>query len=204
MPDPAASPKRYDRAYFDRWYRGPDAPLGEGDLERAVALAVAATESVLARPLRSVLDVGCGEGRWQPVLGRFRPDATYLGIDPSEYVIERFGERRNLRRGRFEDLAYHVVDEPFDLVVCSDVLHYLGDDEIVAGLGPLVDRTGGVAVLDVFTGEDDPEGDRADFRPRPASWYRKAFAEAGLVAIGLQMWVPEDVAEDLEALDLAE
>lgn len=194
--------KRYDREYFDRWYRGPDAPLGEADLARAVALAVAAAESVLARPLESVLDVGCGEGRWQPMLLRLRPDATYFGIDPSDYAVERFGGPRNLRRGRFEELTYHVFDEPFDLVICSDVLHYLAPDEILAGIGALTERTGGVAILDVFTEADDPEGDRVDFHPRPASWYRRVFAEAGLVAIGLQMYVPEGLAGDLEALDL--
>lgn len=196
--------KRYDRDYFDTWYRGPDPPVGtEADLERAVALAVAATESVIARPLESVLDVGCGEGRWQPVIRRLRPDAAYLGIDSSEYAVERFGESRNLRRGRFGELAYHVFDEPFDLVVCSDVLHYLDDEEILSGIDALADRTGGVAVIDIFTEEDDPEGDRADFRPRPAAWYRRVLADAGLVPIGLQMYVPAEVAKVLETLDLS-
>lgn len=195
--------KRYDRAYFDRWYRGSDPAVGtEADLERAVALAVAATESVLARPLESVLDVGCGEGRWQPVIRRLRPEAAYLGIDSSEYAVERFGETRNLRRGRFAELGYHVFDEPFDLVVCSDVLHYLDDEEILTGIDALVDRTGGVAVMDIFTEEDHPEGDRDGFHPRPAIWYRRTLADAGLVPIGLQMYVPDEVAEVLETLDL--
>lgn len=195
--------KRYDRGYFDRWYRGPDPPVGtEADLERAVALAVAATESILARPLRSVLDVGCGEGRWQPVLHELRPDTSYLGIDPSDYAVERFGESRNLRRGRFGELAYHVFDEPFDLVVCSDVLHYLDSEEIHAGVEPLAERTGGVAVIDIFTEEDDPEGDRVDFHLRRAAWYRQVLWDAGLVPIGLQMYVPVEVAQVLEALDL--
>lgn len=166
--------KRYDRAYFDRWYRGPDPSVGtEADLERAVALAIAATESVIARPLESVLDVGCGEGRWQPVIRRLRPDAAYLGIDSSDYAVERFGESRNLRRGRFGELSYHVFEEPFDLVVCSDVLHYLGDEEILSGIDALADRAGGVAAIDIFAAEDDPEGDRVDFRLRPAVWYLK-------------------------------
>jgi SAM-dependent methyltransferase len=195
--------KRYDRAYFDTWYRGPDPPVGtEADLQRAVALAVAAAESVMARPLGSVLDVGCGEGRWQPVVRRLRADAVYLGIDPSEYAVERYGESRNLRRGRFGELAHHVFDEPFDLVVCSDVLHYLDDEEILEGIDPLAERTGGVAVLDIFTKEDDPEGDRVDFRLRPAAWYRSVLSEAGLVPIGLQMYVPVEVAQVLETLDL--
>lgn len=194
--------KRYDKAYFDTWYRGLDPPVGtEADLERAVALAVAAAESVLARPLESVLDVGCGEGRWQPVLMALRPDIAYLGIDSSEYAVQRFGESRNIRHGRFGELAFHVFDEPFDLVVCSDVLHYLDEAEIRQGIDALADRTGGVAVIDIFTEEDDPEGDRVDFRLRPAAWYRGVLGDAGLVAIGLQMYVHEEVAELLEALD---
>lgn len=195
--------KRYDRAYFDDWYRGEDPPVGtEEDLHRAVALAVAATESVMARPLESVLDVGCGEGRWQPVLRALRPDAVYLGIDSSDYAVERFGAARNLRRGRFGDLSYHVFDDPFDLVVCSDVLHYLDDEEILQGIGALAERTAGVAAIDVFTAEDHPEGDRVDFRSRPAAWYRQVLADAGLVPVGLQMYVTKETAEILEALDL--
>lgn len=197
------SQKKYDEAYFDRWYRGPDPPVGDAtDLARAVTLAVAAAESVLARRIKSVLDIGCGEGRWQPVLMEIRPDATYLGMDASEYAVRRFGDSRNIRHGRFGELAYHVFDEPFDLVVCSDVLHYLTDEEILQGIDALAERTGGVAVMDIFTVEDDPEGDRVDFRLRPAAWYRTILRGAGLVPIGLQMYVHVEVADMLEALDL--
>ncbi|NNF13483.1 MAG: methyltransferase domain-containing protein [Gemmatimonadetes bacterium] len=199
------SHKKYDQAYFDRWYRGPDPPVGDAtDLGRAVTLAVAAAESVLARPVKSVLDVGCGEGRWQPVLMEIREDAAYLGIDASEYAVQRFGDSRNIRHGRFADLAYHVFDEAFDLVICSDVLHYLTDEEILQGIDPLAERTGGVAVIDIFTAEDDPEGDRVDFHLRPAAWYRTILRDAGLVPIGLQMYVHVEVADMLEALDLPE
>ena len=197
------SEKRYDQAYFDRWYRGSDEGVGGADaLRRNVALAVAVTESVLDAPLESVLDVGCGEGRWQPILHELRPGATYLGIDPSEYVVERFGAERNLRSGSFEELGYHVFDEPFDLIVCSDVLHYLTDDEIRAGLPALEERCAGVALLETFTTEDDPEGDREGFHLRSAAWYRETFADADFVSIGLQLYVPRDVAGELDALDL--
>lgn len=198
-----AEGKRYDRAYFDRWYRGDDPAVGsEDDLRRAVALAVSAAESIIARPLETVLDVGCGEGRWQPVLHQLRPEAAYLGIDSSEYAVQRFGEERNLRRGTFGELGYHVFDEPFDLVICSDVLHYLSSEEILAGVDALADRTGGVAVIDIFTEEDDPDGDRVGFHRRPAAWYRRVLGDAGLVPIGLQMYVHHEVAEILERLDL--
>lgn len=193
--------KRYDRAYFDRWYRGADALGDPGILARHVALAVAAAESILNRALTSVLDVGCGEGRWQPVLHQLRPGASYLGVDPSPYAVERYGGDRNLVSGSFRSLESLAFDEPFDLVVCADVLHYLDDREIMEGLDTLVDLTGGVALIEVFTVEDDPEGDREGFHPRPAAWYRRLFQAAGLVPIGLQMYVHRETAGILDALD---
>jgi SAM-dependent methyltransferase len=194
--------KRYDRAYFDRWYRGADAARSAGALRRNVALAVAVAESVLDRPLASVLDVGCGEGRWQPVLAELRPDARYLGLDPSAWAVERFGAERNLHRGRFQDLPGEDLPEPFDLVVCADVLHYLDEAAVRAGIDTLADLVGGAALLEVFTAEDPEVGDREGFRVRPARWYRRLFQEAGLVPVGLQMWVHEEMAEGLDALDL--
>ena len=197
------SAKRYDRAYFDRWYRGAGAPVGsKAALRRNVALAVAVSESILGRPIRSVLDVGCGEGRWQPEIRALRPNAVYLGIDASEYAVERFGARRNLRLGRFDELQLHVFDRPFDLVVCSDVLHYVESEALITGMDALADLVGGAALIEVFTNEDEIEGDEVGFHRRPAVWYRRVFEGAGLVPIGLQMYVHEEVAEALDAMDL--
>lgn len=193
--------KAYDRAYFDRWYRGDDPLKGEPELERQVALAVAATESILDGPLTSILDVGCGEGRWQPVLRRIRPEATYLGLDPSPYVVKRFGPERNLLRGSLADLGTFAFEEPFDLVVCADVLHYVDDATILERMDTLTDLVGGVALLEVFTAEDSVDGDRDGFIDRPAQWYHRAFEGAGLVPIGLQMYVHREIAEVLDALD---
>jgi SAM-dependent methyltransferase len=198
-----SSPKKYDRAYFDSWYRRSELAIGSrAALAKGVALAVAATESILARPLRSVLDVGCGEGRWQPALQAIRPRASYLGIDSSEYAIGRYGGRRNLRIGSFEGLEEHRFDRPFDLIVCSDVLHYLTPAQIAKGLPELVDLTGGVALLEVFTEEDEVEGDMVGYHARSSAWYRKTFRKAGLQSIGLQMYVHVEVAATLEAMDL--
>ncbi len=195
--------KSYDRAYFDRWYRGEDPARDAEALAREAALAVAAAESVLDRPLETVLDVGAGEGRWQPVLAELRPHATYLGLDPSEYAVERFGAERGLRRGSYEGLAGEDFPEPFDLVVCADVLHYLDKRTVLEGIDALVDLVGGVALLEVFTSDDDPEaGDRDGFHARPATWYRRVFRSAGLVPLGLQLWVHEEMAAGLDALDV--
>jgi SAM-dependent methyltransferase len=66
-------------------------------------MAVSIAEFLINRPIRSVLDVGCGEAPWFPILRRMRPDARYVGIDSSEYVVERYGATRNIR---FGTLAY--------------------------------------------------------------------------------------------------
>ena len=194
--------KAYDRAYFERWYRGAEAPKGEGELRRQVLLAVAAAESVLDREIESVLDIGAGEGRWQPVLHEVRPDASYLGIEPSEYAVERFGESRNLLHGGVADLETFAFVDTFDLVVCADVLHYLDKEAVLLCMDDIADLTGGVALLEVFTDADPAIGDREGFHARSADWYRRVFEGAGLVHIGLQMWVHRDVADDLDALDL--
>ncbi|MEJ2538416.1 MAG: class I SAM-dependent methyltransferase [Gemmatimonadota bacterium] len=201
-PGRRAGGKAYDERYFDRWYRGREAPRGAEVLARHVALAVAVAESILDRPLDSVLDVGCGEGRWQPVLHRLRPGASYLGIDPCGYAVERFGGSRNVTTGSFGELELHAFEDPFDLVVCADVLHYLPDVEILQGIDTLADLVGGAAVIEVFTSDDPALGDREGFHLRPPEWYRRVFRDAGLVAVGLQMYVHRETAEVLDAMDL--
>lgn len=197
-----AQDKRYDRAYFERWYRGPEAQVEAGPaLERKVRLSVAMAEAVLTRSVRSVLDVGCGEARWQPLLARLRPDARYMGIDPSPYVVERFGRRRNILTGGFEDLGGLAFDEPFDLVVCADVLHYLPRRRILAGLERLVPLVGGVVLLEAFTRADEILGDREGFHRRAPGTYRRWFADAGLVHCGMQHYVTAETAGALAALD---
>ena len=123
--------KAYDRAYFDHWYRDPVHRVrARGESRRRVAMVVALAEYYLGRPLRNVLDVGCGEGVWRAPLRALRPGIRYLGLDSSEYVVARFGRARNLRLAAFGDLAELRFDERFDLIVCSDVLHYLDAREI--------------------------------------------------------------------------
>ncbi|MGZ4684039.1 MAG: class I SAM-dependent DNA methyltransferase [Acidimicrobiales bacterium] len=180
----------YDRAYFDHWYRAE----GFGSptvLRRKVAFAVAAVEYLLARPLRSVLDVGCGEGPWQPVLADLRPRASYLGIDLSTYAVERYGTRRHLRLGSFAELGRVVPagEGPFDLVVCVDVLGYVADEDMASGLAAIAERLGGLALLEVFTSEDDFEGDVEHYRRRAPARYLGWFADAGLARIGPNLFV---------------
>lgn len=196
--------KRYDRAYFDRWYRHPRHRIRtRAELLRTVQMTVAVTEWALGRGLRSVLDVGCGEGPWQPLLQRLRPGSRYAGVDPSPYAIARFGRRRNLRLGRFDDLGTLGLDGPFDLVVCADVLHYLDADELRRGLPALANLVGGVAYVQAYTRSDDVEGDLGGFHRRSADAYRRLLRGVGLVSVGAGCWAAGPVARQLPALECA-
>jgi SAM-dependent methyltransferase len=190
--------KRYDRPYFDKWYRDPRHRVRTAaEVTRRAGLAVAVTEFLLERSVRSVLDVGCGEGAWCLALRRLRPRARYLGVDTSEYVVRRFGMRRNLRLGRIGTLPDHAGPGRYDLIVCSDVLNYLDDDELGAGLRHVRDLLGGVAFLELYTDAERMRGDLRGWHYRPAAFYRRLFQRVGLESCGPHCWMPVELADGL-------
>jgi SAM-dependent methyltransferase len=205
---PRLTGKLYDEAYFRKWYRDPKKRLVRRvGVARKAAMAVCVAEHLLGRRVASVLDVGCGEGAWFPLLRALRPRLRYLGLDTSDYAVRRFGRSRNVRRGSWGRLSELRFDDPFDLVVCSDALHYMRMSEIVLGLEVLPELVAGVAYLDFLSADDDLEtgieGDLVGFKMRRASWYRRKFREAGLVECGLGFWAAEGLTPQLTALERA-
>lgn len=194
--------KSYDRRYFDRWYRASAVRIGRGALlRRKVALAVAMAEYHLGRPLRSVIDVGCGEGAWRAPLLKLRPQLAYQGVDGSPYAVARFGASRNLRLARFAQFEHLRFGPPADLLVCSDVLHYVPTAELRRGLKGFAELCAGVAFIEVYCAGDAIEGDTDGFLPRRAGFYRKAFAAAGFVACGSHTYLSPALATDATALE---
>ncbi|MEO6365602.1 MAG: class I SAM-dependent methyltransferase [Luteimonas sp.] len=194
--------KTYDKTYFDTWYRA----RGIGDkarLSRKVALAVATAEYHLQRPVSTVLDIGCGEGAWRAPLLELRPKARYLGFDSSDYAVTRYSRTRNIHLARFGDFAQLRPCGPADLLVCSDVLHYLTTRELDRGMPGLADLCGGVAFLETFAREDAAEGDEHDFQARPAYFYRRRFETHGLRALGSHCWLSPLLADDATALEVS-
>jgi SAM-dependent methyltransferase len=198
-------PKTYDRAYFDKWYRDPrHAVAFAPELRRKVALAVAQAEYYLGRPLRNVLDIGCGEAPWRAPLRALRPNVTYRGLDASPYVVARYGRSRNIGLARFGQLEHLRFDTRFDLIVCTDVLHYLKPAEIRAGLAGIGEMLEGVAFLEVFTRRDDVVGDREGFLSRPPAWYLHQFAHAGLLPCGSHCYLGPRLERHVAALERAQ
>ena len=169
--------KRYDRAYFDKWYRGRGRITSDAEVRRKVTLAVSEAEYFLRRSLHSVLDVACGEGAWFPHIKALRPRASYRGIDPSDYAVSAFGKKRHIEKGTFRDVER--VDGMFDLVVCADAVW-----------------------LEVLTREDLIIGDMKGLIRRPAKWYRRQFAEVGLTQVGPYTWLAPWLHEEAATLEI--
>lgn len=166
-------------------------------------MAVAMAEHYLGRPIRNVLDVGCGEGAWQAPLHALRPDARYLGLDPSEYAVSRWGRTRNLRLATFAQLAELRFDERFDLIVCADVVHYLRRSERLRGLPRIVEQLDGLAFIKVYSSKGTLVGDMEGVKRRSPQWYRQTSAEAGLLSVGSMGWVGSRQAPWTTAMESA-
>lgn len=193
--------KQYDREYFDRWYRNRSTRVStDREVRRKVSLAVSLAEYFLRRQIRTVLDVGCGEAPWRTHLKALRPRVEYLGYDSSDYVVERFGAERNIRQAKFGDLPSLSLDV-YDLVVCSDVMHYVPDDQLRPGVQAMADACDGVAYLEVLTREDDIVGDLDSFIHRPAAWYRRLFTGAGMTFVGPYTWLSPAFADAVAGLE---
>jgi SAM-dependent methyltransferase len=200
MPDDQHA--HYDQAYFDRWYRSPRHRVrSAAELARLVRFVLATADYVLGRPIRTVLDVGAGEGNWLPVLRRLRPHVAYQGVDPSEYAVRRFGRRRNVILGDLASLPELPVARSYDLVIANGMLNYLAPAELRAGLPHLVGRAGGMLYLELFTEADALRGDLAFPARRPASWFRRVLREAGLVGCGLNCYLPREQLPRLSELE---
>ena len=168
-------------------------------------MVLGVTEYFLRREVRSVLDIGCGEGAWRSELRRLRPGVRYLGIDPSEYVVRRYGRRRNICLGSFEDLTDVCPTGKYDMIVCADVLQYVPTLAVKRGVRHIAKLLNGVTFLESYTSVDEVEmtGDLAGWHSRSKSEYRRVFAGAGLVACGVQCYVGKGLGAEAVELELA-
>ena len=164
-------------------------------------MVVSVAEYFLDRTVRSVLDVGCGEGDWYRALKQMRPGIRYVGMDPSPYVVERFGRRRNIALGGFGDVAEHARGKMFDVIICSDVMQYVAPPELRSGIEQIAEHLEGVAFLEAHTTADALEGDMRGWHRRTPAFYRRLFTGAGLIACGPHCYVGESLEENVSALE---
>jgi SAM-dependent methyltransferase len=172
---------RFDREYYRRFYLDPrTAVISRAEMRERAGL-IAAYARHIGLPVRSILDAGCGIGLLRAPLKRAFPRASWTGLEYSEYLCQRYGWTHG-------SLATFRA-EPFDLVVCYDVLQYLDDRtaaRAIAGLGRL---TRGLLYISALTARDWRENcDRTrtdrEVHLREGAWYgrrlRRWFRPSGV------------------------
>jgi SAM-dependent methyltransferase len=181
----------YDKAYFDKWYRAPATQVrSRAELTRLVTFVLATADYVLGRSVRTVLDVGAGEGNWLPILRKLRPGIVYQGVDPSEYAVHRFGKRRNILLGDVTALDALPLEDGYDLVIANGMLNYLGVEALRSGLAQMVRRAHGMLYLEIFTETDEISGDTHFAHSHSADWFRRLLRQSGLVGCGMHCYLP--------------
>ncbi|HLJ37498.1 MAG TPA: class I SAM-dependent methyltransferase [Steroidobacteraceae bacterium] len=168
--------------YYRRFYYDARTAVATRAETRARARLIAAFLAHVDLPVRRVLDAGCGTGLLRRELKKLVPRAHYVALESSEYLCRRYG----WTRGRLEEYRARA---PFDLVVCYDVLQYLGDRAAVRALANFGRLTRGVLYFSALTRGDfarncDRERTDPNVHLRGADWYRarleRHFREAGL------------------------
>ena len=198
-----AAQRHWDQRYFDKWYRNPRFRVkSPPELGRQVGFVLSAAEYILGRAVRTVLDVGCGEGNWLAPLRRLRPRIQYTGIDTSEYAVSRFGVKRNIRLGSIDTLDRMRLRASYDLILCVGMLNYVPPAQLVTGLEHVYDRAGGLVYLELFTSADRGVfGDTLGTRLRSPAWYRARIREARFVSVGMHCFVPDWLREHTSAME---
>lgn len=200
----SASDEWFDEAYYERYYFDKKTSVVDPEHVERLGAFVCSYLQYLRVPVRRVLDVGCGIGLWRAALARHFPDASYHGVEFSEYLCTRFG----WERGSVVNYQAHDPAEPFDLVICQGVLPYLSPPDLQRALHNLGQLCRGALYVEAVAREDyerdvidDALTDPRLFRHR-AALYRRGLQE-GFTELGGGVWLSRKAEVPLFELECA-
>lgn len=171
----------FDRDYYQRFYYDPRTAVTDRREMRRRAKLIAAYVDHAGLPVKRILDAGCGTGLLRAPLLRSFKGAQYVGLEASEYLCKRYG----WEHGPVQSFR---SPQPFDLVVCYDVLQYLDGaaaDKALSNLSQLCRGVLYFTALTRFDWDHNCDRSRTDsaVHLRSATWYRsrlrRRFNEVG-------------------------
>ena len=189
----------FDEAYYQRFYfYKKTSVVDPGHVERLGAV-VCSYLQYLRVPVKRVLDVGCGIGLWRAAVARHFPDASFHGVEFSDYLCGRFGWERG-------SVVDYRASAPYDLVICQGVLPYLSAADAKKALHNLGRLCKGALYVEAVTREDWEQGildedltDARMFRHR-AQLYRQGL-EKEFTQLGGGVWLSRQAELPLFALE---
>ncbi|MET1113491.1 MAG: class I SAM-dependent methyltransferase [Comamonas sp.] len=197
----SASDSWFDEAYYERYYFDKKTSVVDPQHMERLGSFVCSYLKYLRVPVRRVLDVGCGIGLWRDIIARHFPQATFHGVEYSEYLCGRFGWERG-------SVVDYRAGEPFDFVICQGVLPYLSAVDLKRALHNFARLSQGALYIEAVSHEDwerdildETLTDPRLFRHR-AELYRRGLSQ-GFIELGGGIWLQRDAEVPLFELECA-
>jgi len=181
----------FDSAYFREYYFDKATRVTTAAEMRGRAQLIASILRHAGIPVRSILDAGCGIGLLREPFAAALPRARYKGLEASEYLCARY----RWIKGSVVDFEPRSAS---DLVVCYDVLQYLGDRDAASAIANLAKLTRAAIYVSALTLEDwrancdRTRTDRA-VHLRPGEWYRRRLRRR-FNYLGFGVWLRKDAS----------
>ncbi|MEJ8825862.1 class I SAM-dependent methyltransferase [Variovorax humicola] len=197
----SVSADTFDQSYYQRYYFDKKTKVLDPRHVERLGNFVCSYLKYLRVPVRRVLDVGCGVGVWRNIVAQHFPQASYLGVEFSEYLCERYGWERG-------SVVDYQASRPFDFVICQGVLAYLSPPDLKRALANLGTLSEGALYMEVVAREDYErdmvDEDRTDphlFRHR-AEVYRRGLSRQ-FRELGGGVWISRRSDAQVFALECA-
>jgi len=147
----SAAPETFDEAYYQRFYFDKKTSVVDPKHVERLGAFVCSYLQYLRVPVQRVLDVGCGIGLWRDIVARHFPQASFHGVELSDYLCRRYGWEQG-------SVVSYQSRQPFDLVICQGVLAYLNPADLKRALANLGALSQGAAYVEVVAREDYERG----------------------------------------------
>ncbi|HMJ14169.1 MAG TPA: class I SAM-dependent methyltransferase [Polyangiaceae bacterium] len=181
--------RRFDEAYYHRFYESPKTRVVAPEDHSALAEFVFAFARWNHIEIKSILDIGAGVGLWKYWIEKNVKGALYSGTEVSAAMCKKHGfMHRDIARWR--DRKKH------DLIICQGVLQYLPDPDVAPAVANIASMSRGLVYLEITTRTDlrevcDTTRTDIDIFVRNGSYYRGILSKH-LVNIGAGLWWVKD------------
>jgi len=177
--------RRFDEAYYHRFYEDPKTRVIAPEEHAALADFVFAFARYNKIEIKSMLDIGAGVGLWKRWIDKHAKGVSYTGTEVSQAMCKKHGFlHRDIARWR--DRKKH------DLIVCQGVLQYLPDPDVAPAVANIAAMSKGLVYLEVTTRLDlrercDQTRTDSDIHVRNGSYYR-GILNKHFLSIGCGLW----------------